>query len=114
MMNKIFKILLVFSCILFTSINLKAENFWIKKNFPDSVYITQVRVDQNDILFASGIFFDSIGGLPHGRIYRSVDFALTWQNLSPHNYFHEIFDILIGENGTIFFRDLVWRGLQII
>lgn len=101
------KSLLICVFIILTSINLLADDFWIKQNFPDSVYINLIRINQNDELFVSAIYMDTTAW-GYGRIYRSLDYATTWENLTPEYYFPEIMDILIGENGTLFLG--TWYG----
>lgn len=106
-MKTISKLLILSICILFIPLLVSAEDFWIKQNFPDSVYVILLRINQNDVLFVSANFTDTTG-LPHGQIYRSIDYAETWENITPDYYFPEIMDIEFGADGTLFLG--TWYG----
>lgn len=107
LMKVLIKRLLVIACIFLTSINLMADDFWIKQNFPDSVSILQIRINQNDELFVGAIYHDSVPW-GYGRILRSFNYAATWEDITPFYYFPEIHDILIDPDGVLFLG--TWYG----
>ncbi len=101
------KSLLIYISLLIFSSTAVADDFWGKMNFPDDLVIHLIRINQSDILFVGAAFIDTIG-LPHGRIYRSLDYASNWEDITPDYNFPEIIDILIGNNGALFLG--TWYG----
>lgn len=101
------KKLLICSCIIFTSINLVADDFWIKKISPFDVTINLIRMNQNDELFVGAHYTDTVPW-GYGRIYRSLDYATTWEDITPFSNFPEIGDILINNDGVLFIG--TWYG----
>ncbi|MCD4696779.1 MAG: hypothetical protein K8S16_11120, partial [Bacteroidales bacterium] len=106
-MKPYLKVFLILLSILVLPIFAVADDFWEKLNFPYDVSIKLIRINQSDELFVGAAFNDTTG-LWHGRIYRSLDYASSWEDITPDYYFPEIMDILIGSNETLYLG--TWYG----
>jgi len=97
-----FHIIFLIGFILLSS-TISGEDFWIGQNLPANESILLIRFNQMDILFASTITETS-----EGSIYRSFDYATTWENITPDNSFPITYEILISENNTLYLG--TWGG----